>query len=212
MSGSHHMQILRTSSLRSLLAVCAGLFLGFRNFADSYMCLQHKPEAQLPTLRIHGGQRGVDGVYLEIGQHCALQEPAYRRRSPLSAPHGELRRPLLTICSQASCTMQQRGPQLSQAKRSRIVAPNCGHSVGCVRAAQVSSARGGAWLVFSRLPSPEGGGDSWCFTAILQKDVELIKGYCPAVRPGNQAVGSQTEIRRSLDGCRLCGSCVWARC
>lgn len=70
-------------------------------------------------------------------------------------------------------------------------------------AAQVSSARGGAWLVFSRLPSPDGGGDSWCFTAILQKQVEQLKGYTPAVRPGKLSPCTNTIFLAPSN----CGDC-----
>ena len=67
------------------------------------------------------------------------------------------------------------------------------------RRVQVYSPRRGAWLVFSRVLAPEGAGDSWSFTAILQKDVELVKGYQPTVRPG--ACQRTSEL---LPGCFTC--------
>ena len=53
-----------------------------------------------------------------------------------------------------------------------------------VRALQVYSIARGAWLVFMRSALASGSGDSWLFTAITQREIDIMTDYQPVCRPG----------------------------
>ena len=53
---------------------------------------------------------------------------------------------------------------------------------------QVYSNVRNAWLVFMRSALPSGSGDGWQFCAVLQRDIDMVKDYKPACRPGSEDV------------------------